>query len=66
MKEWMAQADPPKDNTVKTLNRRWRLLFSNKTTFYFKEWTTVNCALTKLAITKFFITSYRSRFLNVV
>ena len=46
MKEWMAQADPPEEaDTVKKLNGRSLLLSSNKTTLYFKEWTTANRAL---------------------
>ena len=51
MKEWIAQADPPKEaNTVKKLNGRSPLLPSNKTTLYFKEWTTVNRALKKYIV----------------
>ena len=43
MKEWMAQADPPKEaNTVKKMNDRSLLISSNKNTFYFKEWTTAS------------------------
>ena len=43
MKEWMAQADPPKEaNTVKKMNDRSLLISSNKKTFYFKEWTTAS------------------------
>ena len=46
MKEWMAQADPPEEaDTVKKLNGRSLLLSSNKTTLYFKEWTTAYRAL---------------------
>ena len=38
MKEWMAQADHPKEvNTVEKLNGRSLFLSSNKTTHYFKE-----------------------------
>ena len=51
MKEWMAQADPPKEaNTVKKLNVRLLLLPPNKTTLYFKEWTTVSRALKKYIV----------------
>ena len=33
MKEWMAQADPPKEaNTVKKMNGRYLLISSNKKT----------------------------------
>ena len=49
MKESMAQADPPKEpNTVRKMNGRSLLLSSNKTTLYFKEWTTVSGALKKI------------------
>ena len=38
MKEWMTQADPPKEaNTMKKMNRRSLLLSSNKAILYFKE-----------------------------
>ena len=38
MKEWMAQADPPKEaHTVKKMNLRSLLISSNKATHYFKE-----------------------------
>ena len=38
MKEWMAQADLPKEaKTVKKRNARSLLLYSNKKTLYFKE-----------------------------
>ena len=48
MKEWMAQADPQKEaNTVKKKNGQSLLLSSNKTTLYFKEWTTASGALKK-------------------
>ena len=51
MKEWMAQADPPEEaNTVKELNGRSLLLSSNKTTLYFKEWTTASRALKKFNV----------------
>ena len=51
MKEWMAQADPSKEaNTVKKLNGRSLLLSSNKTTPYFKEWTTASSALKKYIV----------------
>ena len=47
MKEWMAQVDPPKEaNTVKKMNGRSLLISSNKTTHYFKEWTTASWGLT--------------------
>ena len=49
MKEWMAQADPPKEaNTMKTMNRRSLLLSSNKAILYFKEWTTASGTLKKI------------------
>ena len=47
MKEWMAQADPPKEaSTVK--NGQLLLLSSNKMTHYFKEWTTISGVLKKI------------------
>ena len=49
MKQWMAQADPPREaNTVKKMNGRSLLIFSNKTTNYFKEWTAASFVLEKL------------------
>ena len=48
MKEWMAQADPPKEaSTVKKINCRLLLLFSSIMTHYFKEWMTPSGALKK-------------------
>ena len=48
MKEWMAQAGHPKEvNTVEKLNGRSLFLSSNKTTHYFKEWTTASGVLKK-------------------
>ena len=44
VKEWMAQADPQREaNTVKKMNGRSLLIFSYKTTHYFKEWTAARC-----------------------
>ena len=49
MKEWMAQADPPKEDcAVKKMNGRLLLLLSNKMTHYFKEWTTASGVLKKI------------------
>ena len=49
MKEWMAQADPPKEaSTVKKMNGQLLLLSSNKMTHYFKEWTTSSVILKKI------------------
>ena len=49
MKEWMAQVDPPKEaNMVKKMNGRSLLISSNKTTHYFKEWTTASYVLKKI------------------
>ena len=49
VKEWVAQVDPPKEaNTVKKMNGRSLLIFSNKTTHYFKEWTAARCVLKKI------------------
>ena len=49
MKEWMAQADPPKEDcAVKKMNGRLLLLLSNKMTHYFKEWTTASGVLIKI------------------
>ena len=48
MTEWTAQADPPKEaNTVKKMNDQLLLLFSNKATYCFKEWTTASSILGK-------------------
>ena len=48
MKEWMAQADPPKESsTLKKVNIRSLLLSSNKITHYFNEWTTAIGVLKK-------------------
>ena len=48
MKEWMAQNDPPREaNTVKKVNGQSLLIFSNRTTHYFKEWTAARCVLKK-------------------
>ena len=49
MKELIAQADLPKEaNTVKKMNGQSILLSSNKTTHYFKEWTTASYVLKKI------------------
>ena len=49
MKEWMTQADPPKEaNTMKKMNRRSLLLSSNKAILYFKEWTAASGTLKKI------------------
>ena len=49
MKEWMAPADPSKEaSTVKKMDGRLLLLFSNKMTRYFKELTTVSGILKKI------------------
>ena len=49
MKELIAQADPPKETiTVKEMNGQSILFSSNKTTHYFKEWTTASCVLKKI------------------
>ena len=43
MKEWMTQADPPKEvSTVKKMNGRLLLLSSNKMSHCSKEWTTAS------------------------
>ena len=61
VKEWMAQADPPKEaNTVKKMNGRSLLIFSNKTTHYFKEWTAARCFEKNILSPQKFITSNRS------
>ena len=61
VKEWMTQADPPKEaNTVKKMNGRSLLIFSNKTTHYFKEWTAVRCFEKNILSPQKFITSNRS------
>ena len=57
MKEWMAQAYPPKEaNTVKKMNGQLLLFFPNKMTHYFKVWTIEK---NKLSLQKF-DTSVRS------
>ena len=49
MKEWMAQAYPPKEaNTVKKMNGQLLLFFPNKMTHYFKVWTIASGALKKI------------------
>ena len=51
MKEWMAQADPPKEaSTFERMNDRLQLLFPNKMTHYFIEWTTPGSLLKKYII----------------
>ena len=48
MKIWIAHADSPRDaRTVKKNNDCLLLLFSNKMTHYFKEWTTTSGVLKK-------------------
>ena len=49
MKEWIAQVDTPKDaSTFARMNGRPQLLFSNKSTHYFIEWTTPSGPLKKI------------------
>ena len=49
MKEWMAQADPPKEvNTVRKRNGQSLLISSNKKTHYLKEWMTASLRLTTI------------------
>ena len=49
MKELIAQVGPSKEaNTVKKMKGQSILLSSNKTTHYFKEWTTASCLLKKI------------------
>ena len=61
VKEWMAQADPPREaNTVKKMNGRSLLTFSNKTTHYFKEWTAARCFEKNILSPQKLITSNRS------
>ena len=49
MKEWMAQADPLREaGTVEKMNGRSLLIFSNKTTHYFKECPAERCVLKKI------------------
>ena len=49
VKECMAKADPPiETNAVKKMNDQLLLISSNKTTDYFREWTTVSFVLKKL------------------
>ena len=52
MKEWIAQVDPPKEaSTFARMNGRPKLLFSNKMTHYYLEWTTPSALLKKNYIT---------------
>ena len=63
VKEWMVQADPPKEaNAVKKMNGRSLLLYSNKMTLYFKEWMTASGALKKniLSLQKFDVSNRSS------
>ena len=49
MKECMVQADPPKKASMfERMNGQSQLLFSNKMTHYFIEWTTPSCLLKKI------------------
>ena len=51
MKELIGQADPPKEaNTFEKMNGQLILLSSDKTTYYFKEWTSISCVLEKIYI----------------
>ena len=48
MKEWMAQADPPKEASMfARMNDRPQLLFSKKMTHYFTDWTVPSGLLKK-------------------
>ena len=48
MKEWMAQADIPKEaNAVKKMNSRALLFSSMEMAHYFKEWTLLTVAACK-------------------
>ena len=48
MKEWMAQANPPKESsTFERMNNWIQMLSSKKMTQYFKEWTTPISVLKK-------------------
>ena len=50
MKEWMAQANPPKESsTFERMNNWIQMLSSKKMTQYFKEWTTPISVLKKNA-----------------
>ena len=61
VKEWMAQTDPPREaNTVKKMNGQSLLIFSNKTTLYFKEWTAARCFEKNIFPLQKFNTSNRS------
>ena len=49
MKEWMAQADPPKEARTFERMTGWpQLFFSDKMAHYFIEWTTQNGILKKI------------------
>ena len=42
MKEYMAQADSPRQTcTFEEMNGQQQLFFSNKMIYYFKKWTTI-------------------------
>ena len=48
MKEWMTQADPPKESSaVIKMNGRSLLISSSKMTHCFKEWTIASCVFKK-------------------
>ena len=52
MKEWMAQANPPKETSAfERMDGRPQLLFLNKTTHYFRKWTTASGVLKKNILT---------------
>ena len=49
MKEWMAQADPPKEaSTFERMNGLPKFFFPNKMRHYFIEWTTPSSLLKKI------------------
>ena len=57
MKEWMAQADPPKEaSTFARMNSRPQLFFSNKMTHYFIDWMTPSGLLKKNILQIIFLT----------
>ena len=65
MKEWTAQANPPKEaNTVKKMNDQLLLLFSNKATYCFKEWTTASSILGKNIVFKAISTPKKQLFVE--
>ena len=66
MKEWTAQANPPKEaNTVKKMNDQLLLLSSNKATYCIKEWTTAGSIFKKKIVFKAISTPKKQLFVEI-